>query len=152
MGPEQLAASEGGLRAALNAASQRPELLLNLYRERHLDKPADRLLIEEMASGMIYALGNSDNYEFRDAWNVLQEELTLARGPEEIEALGHRAELDELGSYLDDAQRLVGADLTLMNPSVTGEDRERVLMNRAMAEAEVNRYELENAAVMPATM
>ncbi len=144
---EELARSEMGLRAAVNAASQRPELLLNLYRERHL-RLADRVLIEEAAQGMIDALGNSDNYEFRDAWNSLQQDLALARSPEELEALGYQATLDELASYLENAQTLVHADLSLMSPELPRADRERISVRRSFAEAEANRYETENAGLM----
>lgn len=145
--PEALARSELGLRAALGVVSQRPELLLNLYRERHL-QPADRVLIEEAVQGMIDVLGNSDNYEFRNAWNSLQQELALARGPEELEALGHRAKLEELGSYLESARTLVHANLALMDPSLRQADRERIATQQPFAESAVHRYETENAWVM----
>ncbi len=148
--PEELAEAERNLRTALGAASQRPELLLNLYRERHL-RPADRRLIEGAALGMIDALGSSDNYGFRDSWNSLQQELAAARGPEELEAASHRAVLDELAAYLGNVEELVGIDLTLMDPSLTGESRDQVLITRSLAEAEVNRYETENASVMATT-
>lgn len=146
--PGELARSEMGLRAALNAASGRPELLLNLYRERHLRRRADRVLIEEVASGMIDALGDEDNYGFRDAWNELQQELALARSPEELEALGHRATLEELDSYLENARTLVQADLALVDRSLPRADRDRILSQRPFSEAEVNRYEAENAWVI----
>lgn len=153
--PEELAASERVLRAALDAASRRHELFLNLYRERHL-RLADRLLIEETASGLIDALGNSDNYEFRDSWNALLEEISLARGPEEREALGHRAALEELDSYLNSAQIFVGADLTLMamfaDPPASSEDRDLVLTQRGMAESVVNTYENAKASIMESTI
>jgi hypothetical protein len=147
--PEELAASERNLRVALNAASQRPELLLNLYRQRHLQRP-DRLIVEGTASGMIDALGDSDNYAFRDAWNSLQQELSLARGPEELEALSQRAALDELSTYLDNLARVVGADLALMDPSISREGRDSTSVARAMAEAVVNEYETLHASVMDA--
>lgn len=146
--PEELAASERRLRAALEEASRHHELFLNLYRARHL-RLADRLLIEEAASGLIDALGGSDNYEFRDSWNSLLEEISLARGPDEREALGQRAALEKLDSYLYNAQIVVGADLTLMgmfaDPTATGEDRDRVLTQKALAESVVNTYENANA-------
>ncbi len=109
---------------------------------------SQRARIEEVASGMIDALGDSDNYGFRDAWNALQQELALARTPEELEALGHRATLEDLGSYLKNARTLVQADLALIDPTLPRADRDRILTQRPFAEAEVNRYEAENAWVI----
>lgn len=97
---------------------------------------------------MIDVLGGSDNYEFRNAWNALQQELALARGPEELEALGHRASLEELRSYLESAQTLVHADIALMDPSLSPTDRGRIALQRPYPEAAVHRYETENAWVM----
>lgn len=147
--PEELAEAERNLRPALAAAAQRPDMLLNLIRERH-QQPADRRLIEEAARGMIDGLGDLDNYAFRDAWNALEQQLTASRGPEEMEALGQRAVLDDLASYLDSAQQLVGIDLRLLDPSLAGEERNTLLVTRAMPEAHVNRYESDNASVMDA--
>jgi len=70
----------------------------------------------------------------------------VGRGPEEVQALSDRTALEELASYLDNAERLVGASLTLMDPSGSGGERESIKIARAMAEAEVNRYESENAS------
>ena len=58
--------------------------------------------------------------------------------------------LEELSSYLDNVETLVGADLVLMDPDVAGEERERVTISRAMAEAAVNRYESEHASLLDA--
>ncbi len=145
--PEELAARAVVLGPVLRWAPERPERLINLYRQRHLSR-ADRLLIEETATAVIDALGGEDNYAFRDAWNGALKEVALQRGPEELEALSQREVLDGLASYLDSAQRLVGADLALMDPLVTGQERDRIAIARARAEAEVNRYETENASVM----
>jgi hypothetical protein len=144
---EELAASERDLRAALNAASQDPMLFLNLYRERHL-RSADRLIIERSASGMIDALGGSDGFAFRDAWNSLQQELALARPEEEQEALSQRARLEELEAYRQNLAILVGADLSLMDPSISREERDQISISRAMAEAKVNEYETMHASVI----
>ena len=82
---------------------------------------------------------------FRDTWAGALQEVALARGPEELEALSQRAVLDGLASYLDSAEKLVGADLALMDPDLLrGEDRDVTAIGRARAEAEVNRYESEN--------
>ena len=148
VGDEDLAAADRSLRPVLNAAMGRPEVLLNLYRERHLS-PADRRLIEGTAAAVIDGLGGLDNYAFRDEWNALQQELMAARGPEELEALSRRSVLEGLEGYLDAAERLVGIDLALMDPSFNG-DRDDLAVRRSMAEAEVNRYENENAAGMAA--
>lgn len=142
--PAELMARGTILGPVLRWAPDRPERLINLYRERH-DRRADRLLIEETATALIEAQGGEDGYAFRDAWNDALTEAALARSPEEQEALSHRSVLDGLASYLDSVERLAGADLlALANPDTTGQDRESIAIARAMAEAEVNRYEAEN--------
>lgn len=143
--PEELAARAVVLGPALRLATERPERLINLYRERHRSR-ADRLLIEEAASGVIDALGGEDNYEFRDAWNGVLKDVALARGPEELEATSHRSALDGLASYLDSAEKLVRADLALMDPDITDQDRQRIAMARPYDEATVNRYETQGGA------
>ena len=129
---------------ALSLAGQRPEILLNLYGQRHGD-PADRRLIEEAALALADGLGDLDNFAFRDSWRTLQQELAASRGPEELEALGIRSELEELSSYLDASGDLVGIDLTLLDPNPTpGVDLDQVAVRRSMVEAEVNTYESEH--------
>jgi len=132
-------APEGALRPTLNASGQDPDLLLGLYRRRHGDN-ASRLLIEETALPLIDALVGKGELGFRDAWDALQQELSPARGPEELAALSMRSVLDDAAGYLDAAEELVGIDLTLLDPSFDG-DREALAIRRAFLEAEVNRFE-----------
>jgi len=108
--------------------------------------PADRRLIEETASAVLDALPTEESGAFREEWAGVQRELIVGRGPEEVEALGHRATLEELASYLDNAAGMVGADLTLMDPELSGEDRATIAVGRAAAEAAVNRYESVHAS------
>ncbi len=63
------------------------------------------------------------------------------RTPEEREALGHRDALDEMSAYLDEAGVAVGADLTLLDPAIPRDERDRIQISRAMAQAEVHRFE-----------
>jgi hypothetical protein len=138
---EDLQDAHRRLSVALSLAGQRPEILLNLYGQRHGD-PADRRLIEEAALALADGLGDLDNFAFRDSWRTLQQELAASRGPEEAEALGIRLELEGLGSYLDASEELVGIDLTLLDPIPTpGVDRDQVVVQRALVEARVNEYE-----------
>ncbi len=69
------------------------------------------------------------------------------RAKRKAEALSHRSALEALSSCLENAQGLVGADLALMDPSFSG-DQGVTSVVRSTAEAEVNRYETENASVM----
>jgi hypothetical protein len=144
--PEELAAAERTLRPILNAAAQNPEMLLNLYRARHLDG-AQRLLIEETAAALIDALGDSDNYAFGNSWNALQQELAAERGPEEVEANARVRELDALAEYVDAAEAVAVMDLALMDPAreASTDQREQMLIGRQMSEAVVNAYENEHA-------
>ncbi len=105
MAPEELQRRATLLSPVLNQAVEWPELLINLYRERHLE-PADRSLIEGTVTAVIDALG-SDVGEFAQDWHSLQQELAFARDPQEAEALSHREALDETSSYLEHAQALV---------------------------------------------
>lgn len=142
--PDQLEARSRVLQPVLNGALERPHVLINAYRQRH-NLPADRKLLEETASAVIDGLGDLDNYEFRDSWRALQQEIAVSRGPEEAKARDYRAALDDMGTYLDNAEILVGADLTLLDPSITGDRRGEILTQRAMVEARVNEWEANNA-------
>ena len=135
------------LEPILRASATGPELLLNLYRKRHRDNAA-RFLIEEQAAVAIDAIGDLDNFEFRNAWDALQEELAAERGPEELEANARRSELDALGLYVDAAEAVAMIDLALMGPAseLGNEERGRLGIQRSMAEATVNRYENEHAS------
>lgn len=146
VGAEELEARERILRPALGASFERPEVLVNLYRQRYR-LPADRVLIEASASAVIDGLGDSDNHAFRDEWNGLLQELKASRGPEEFEALSHLDVLDDLESWRDNVSELVGTGLTLMDPSFEG-DRDARAISRAMAESAVNEYETRHASVI----
>lgn len=145
--PEDLQRRATLLAPVLGAATHggNQERLLNLYKARHL-QPADRLIIEEAASATIDALG-SDVGDFAQDWHSLQQELAVARDPQEAEALSQRGALDETSSYLDAAQALVQVELAVMDPSYD-EDRDAAMIAQSLAEAEVTSYETSNASVL----
>lgn len=142
--PGELARRALILSPIMGAAPSDPSRLVNLYRQRHT-LPADRRLIEEAASAEIDARGSSDAYEFRDEWLALERELQTSRGPEELEALSYSDEVDGLSGYLDSVDQVIGVDLVLLDPTFNGE-RGGLDVSRAMAEAEVNRYEAEHSS------
>jgi hypothetical protein len=143
---DELSTTELALRPVLDAACREPVRLLNLYRQRHLRR-ADRLLIEQSTEAMIDALGDTDNYELRDSWRALQDELALARSDEEREALGYRDSLEELGAYLENARTVVEADLALLKLDLSQAERESLVVPRARAEAAINEFESGHAWV-----
>jgi hypothetical protein len=128
------------LSPVLAGAWDNPQRLINLYRARHLE-PADRVLIEGVAAGLIDGLESEDGFASRDEWRSLEQELALQRSPEEQEALSDRAALDGLSEYLGNAEQLVGADLALLSPDLAREERENIAIGRSLAEANVNAYE-----------
>jgi len=138
---DDLAASQRRLSVALTAAASNPQLLINLYRERHLDN-ADRAVIEGAAGALADALGNTDQFAFRDGWRAVQQEVALQRGPKEVEAVSERCVLEECQDYLANLAKLLGADLSLMNPSRSRADQTSIGISRQMFEAEVNTFEL----------
>ena len=142
-----MAEAERTLRPVLNASAENPAMLLNLYLQRHRDNAA-RMLIEQTAAAVIDALGDLDNFAFRDAWNELQRDTAATRGPEELEANARRQELDALAEYVDAAEAVAMIDLALMDPAseLGNEERGRLGIQRSMAEATVNRYENEHAS------
>ena len=76
----------------------------------------------------------------------MQEELARARGPEEFAALDALGELDDLAAYVASSATLVSLDLSLLNPSITGERQDALAVQRAMSEAQVNEYESKHAS------
>jgi len=144
--PGALDAADRALRPVLNASTAEPGMLPNLYRMRHRNN-AERLLIEQTAAGLIDALGDLDDFAFRDSWRLLQQELAAERGPEELEALGLGRELDALTEYVDAAEAVAMIDLSTMDPAseVGADERERILISRQVSEATVHAYESEHA-------
>jgi len=148
--PEALAARAAVISPVLSGAMERPEALLNAYRRRFGDL-TDRRLLEESAQVVIDGLAGSDGGQFAQGWNALQGELSMQRPPEERQALDDRAELSELSSYLDSAERLVRLDLAALEPGGLSDGQ---MVARPLPEAEVNRYEsahgLESSQPRPA--
>jgi|SRR5215211_934669 len=135
--PEVLAARAAVLSPVLNVAMERREALLNAYRRRFGD-PTDRRLLEESARVVIDGLASSDGGQFEYDFNALQEELSAQRPPEERQALSDRAELSELASYIESAERIVQIDLDALRIEGVSD---ALLIARENAVAEVNRYE-----------
>jgi len=135
--PEALAARAAVLSPVLNVAFENPEALLNTYRRR-FGNPTDRRLLEESARVVIDGRGGSDGGQLEYDFNALQEELSAQRPPEERQALSDRAELSELASYLDSAERVVRVDLDALRIEGVSDG---LLIARENAVAEVNRYE-----------
>jgi hypothetical protein len=145
--PDELDTLARSFGPTLTWAAGNPQRLINIYRQRHLE-PAYRVLLEQTAQGVIDGYGDEDNFTFRDNWRAIEAELALGRSPEEQQALADRASLAALSGYLDSVARVIGFDLAALDPSVTLDETAPV--GRAMAEAEVNRYE--SAAAEPATL
>ena len=76
----------------------------------------------------------------------MQEELAAARGPEELAALDARGDVDDLAAYVAFSATLVSLDLSLLDPSITGERQDALAVQRAMSEAQVNEYESKHAS------
>jgi hypothetical protein len=148
--PEELATARAEVSLALSGVEDQGDGLLNLYQQRHLSS-ASRRVIENAASALIDARGGSDNYSFRDSWGRLENEIAATRGPEERAVVSHRTALDELTEYLEAARSLVGMDLTLIDPSLTAQDRDDVKVRRAITEADVNRVESKYAMISPSS-
>jgi hypothetical protein len=73
-------------------------------------------------------------------------EDAAARGPEELAALDACGELDDLAAYVASSATLVSLDLSLLEPSITGERQDALAVQRAMSEARVNEYESKHAS------
>ena len=147
--PGEMDASARDLRPVLDlavtrAAAGEPELLVNLA--RFAEDYAARRVVERATVALVGALGGTDNYQTRNAWDAVQEELAAARGPEELAALDARGELDDLAAYVASSATLVSLDLSLLDPSITGERRDALAVQRAMSEAQVNEYESKHAS------
>ena len=134
--------------AVTRAAAGEPELLVNLA--RFAEDNAARRVVERAAVALVGALGGTDNYQTRNAWDAVQEELAAARGPEELAALDARGELDDLAAYVASSTTLVSLDLSLLDPSITGERRDTLSVQRAMIAAQVNEFESKHASGVPA--
>ena len=135
--PEVLAARAAVLSPVLNVAFENPEALLNTYRRR-FGNPTDRRLLEESARVVIDGRAGSDGGQLEYDFNALQEELSAQRPPEERQALAERAELSELASYLESAERVVRIDLDALRIEGISD---ALLIARERAVAAVNRYE-----------
>ncbi len=57
-----------------------------------------------------------------------------------------RGELDDLAAYVASSATLVSLDLSLLDPSITGERQDALAVQRAMSEAQVNEYESKHAS------
>jgi hypothetical protein len=134
--------------AVTRAAAGELELLVNLA--RFAEDYAARRVVERATVALVGALGGTDNYQTRNAWDAVQEELVAARGPEELAALDARGELEDLAAYVANSATLVSLDLSLLDPSITGERRDTLSVQRAMIAAQVNEFESKHASGVPA--
>lgn len=139
--PEEMSARALTLGPVLSSALENREGLMNAYRRR-FDDLASRRLLEETAESVMDALGGSDGGQFAQNWRFLREELAAGRPAEELQAVSDRDALNDLGAYLDSAERVVNLELNNLDPEVRVSDTAAIGVQ--MDVAAVNRYESEH--------